>query len=330
MATNYANWGQVPAKTKKQPGVNVGGSVGSIVQSGAQTVKKAGITTPVQKVVGSGSGASTGTPASAAPVAAPPASSQMGAVSGLSNLGAAPAVSNPVVPGGPAGTGASVPIGGGAVVAQSTGAGTGTPGTGGLGTDNSTGDPFTGFAGRYDPSGVGALYNNPQLLANDVLSGMGLGGNVALQNQLGDIAQIAPALAFLMSSKFNNGQGDESSINTMAGILKDQMTPGGTALDYRALLNDLMGGGDLVNSYTSLDANGNALSGADQSNAVKGLLSAALGNVNPFAQRAMMGMTGNALNQWQGQLTQASPGNPPAGTALDYLRQSGLLNRFGG
>ena len=201
------------------------------------------------------------------------------------------------------------------------------PGGSRPGTSIPNGDPFTGFAGNFSPSGVGNIYQNPQILANQVLDSMGYGGNVALQAQLGDLAQVAPAIAFLMnSSRGASAQGDEDLLNTAGAFLRTQGTQGGQGVDYQALLGQILGGNnDLINSYTSRDANGNALSGADQSSAVKQLLSAALTNMNPFSQRATMGMIGSGLTDWQGQLAQGlNPG--AAGTAIDYLRKNGIAS----
>jgi hypothetical protein len=193
------------------------------------------------------------------------------------------------------------------------------------------GNNFGGFAGRYSPGGVGQLYEDPSIISDDVLYQMGFGGNRALQAQLGDVAQIAPALAFLMNvggGKTNIG--DEDMINTMGAMLRQQGTTGGQAIDYKSLLGNILGAGpdDQIRAYTSLDAAGNPLSGGDQQSALMGLLSAALGNVNPFSQRAMMGQAGAALQDWRGELAQGMTNGAKQGTALDYLRKTGLLNQY--
>jgi hypothetical protein len=249
---------------------------------------------PPQKVVGAGSGGASAKPA------APPAITPL---------------ASPALGSGPTGS---------AVAGQ--GQPIGTPPSSSL----SQGDRFGGFAGRYAPSGVGNLYQNPQIVANDVLSSMGYGGNVGLQSQLGDIAQIAPALSFLMTAGGGaSAQGDEDLINMMGAILRQQGTPGGEAIDYRSMLGNILGSGpnDLIYNYAARDANGNPLSAGDQSSALKGLLSAAMANVNPFAQRAMMGMAGSALTDYQGQAARGMT-QGASNTALDYLRSKGLLDQF--
>lgn len=278
---------------------------GTTVAKPSDALKKLPVLGDVPKLAGAGSGAGSGKTADANPVTSV----------GVKGGG----------PGGEAGTRDT------AFQSASGGTPSGT-GLGGNFFNTQSGDPFTGFASRYSPTGVGNILANPQIIANDVLASMGFGGNTGLQSALGDIASLGPALSFLMTAPAGqNAQGDEAMINTIASILKNQATPGGMAIDYRDLLGNIFGSGQdgLIRAFTSLDANGNPLAGADQSSAIKGLIQAALTNVNPYAQRAMMGQVGQGLTNYEADLARGAGANDPNyKTGLDYLRLHGMLNDF--
>ena len=169
----------------------------------------------------------------------------------------------------------------------------------------------------FTPQCLGMVYDNPELLAQQVLAGQGV-DNWGMTQATADA--VWPALyAFMMQSGGLGDMSDAATMNYIGDYLQQYVTPGGSMPDFRDLAASLLGGGDVGSSPLAAQ-----LSGGTPQEQVKALATymqaAGYGN-NPLAQQAYK----NALNYYGTQyLGGVAQGDPGAGSYADYLAGSPL------
>jgi hypothetical protein len=202
-----------------------------------------------------------------------------------------------------------------------TGSAPGTSGQGNSGYDANSTDPFTGFASRYAPGDASTLYQNPQVIANDVLSQMGL-NTPGMRQLIGQNADAAFYLSFLLNGQDPTAQGDEASINTMADYFKNQATAGGLSPDYNSLIRSILNPGGMDNNPLA-----QYLNVADPSTQVSNLLQLArpaLNSVHPLTQKAGLGYLSDLGDQF---LSSTAGGDQAAynGNFGNFIQRKGGL-----
>ena len=190
-------------------------------------------------------------------------------------------------------------------------------------------DPWGGFAGRYKPTDFGSLYSSPNLIGNDILSGMGYNPQGALGGVLGDTAGAFRNLADFYALAQGGGS-PERFVNTMGDLLGQQMTVGGRDVDYREMLGMLLGaqGGSNDPLYAMLTqgTNGLPLTPEDQISMLTDTANLARLGMTPMTARAFSALLGQGGTQWQGsQLGNAAGADP---NFIDYLQRTGLLDQL--
>lgn len=198
----------------------------------------------------------------------------------------------------------------------------------GSGWNGGTTDPLTGYLKQfgYTPTGAADLYNNPVPLASDVLGTLGV-TNPGMAQQLSDLFDSALAGQFITNR--GTDPTDNATLNFIAHAMQQAATPGGETLNYDYLLNTIMGAtnpdANPLGNYLQYDAQGNALTPAQQAQTTNALASQALVALNPYAQRAFSGALGRYGNDYQAG---AMKGDPGASSYVQYLKQSPFGNWF--
>jgi hypothetical protein len=183
-------------------------------------------------------------------------------------------------------------------------------------------DPMNGFAARYDPTQVGGLYDDPNLILEDVLAAQGLPVSNARIAGMGDYASRMGALSGLLSLT-QQGSGaagsDERWINTVAELLNNSMGQGGSQIGYQQALQLLLDQSptDALSGYLYGDADDNQFGLNDQASALQPLFMAAITGVNPYMQQAMASAYRGATNAAQGGLSRGTDADP---RIAQYLR----------
>lgn len=237
-----------------------------------------------------------------------------------------PIASNPVVATGLAG---AIPATTGQIT--SAGAGAVTPSGGnptGSGWNGGSTDAVSGYLARfgYTPNGLASLYDNPAALAGDVLGMQGI-TNPGMAQQLADLFDSALAGQFIANR--GGSPSDNDTLNFIAHAMNQANTPGGQYLDYDYLLNTILGAtnadANALGAYLQQDAQGNALTPAQQAQTVNALASQALVGLNPYAQRAYSGALGAQGREYQ---TAAAKGQSLAPSYVEYLANSPFARWF--
>ena len=101
--------------------------------------------------------------------------------------------------------------------------------------------PSSGFAAQFTPSGRAGLYNDPELMAAEVLKSMGI-DNPEMVAMLSQNADLAQAIGFLMGY---GGQGSDiptlsDQVNWGSDYLTGLMTPGAADYDANQLMDLLL------------------------------------------------------------------------------------------
>lgn len=214
-------------------------------------------------------------------------------------------------------------IGGASAINAASAAPAGTP-TPGASQYTPTGtDPVQGFAGRYPTGQLGQLFQQPGILAEDVLKSMGIGTNKQLIGNYGAVSQYAPILAEIFTALSGN-TGMEAGVNTMADYMKNMATPGGRGLDsgelMRAILNPAAGS-DFANLFGQTDQYGNPLSASDVMSLLKPYLQGAMSGDTPLHQQAMLARLQSDANNFNAQVARGQ--NPVGTNFLNYMAKSG-------
>jgi hypothetical protein len=150
---------------------------------------------------------------------------------------------------------------------------------------------MTGFAHQYAPGMVDQIYNNPEILAQDTLAGLGYNGNYnsGMMPQLTNIATAALPLSVILAGgalPTNN-----ATLNFGNDLLQQSMTPGGQYIDPNAALQAIFGTQAGQPLYSQLAGPG--MTADQQSSALNSYIAASIGGLNPVAQNAVM----NSLDQ---------------------------------
>lgn len=184
--------------------------------------------------------------------------------------------------------------------------------------NNNLGSPMTGLGAEYGytPQGLGMLYDNPGLLAQDVLGQKGV-DNYGLSQQLGDA--MAPALyAYTMQNPNFSQSQDQDVINYIAQYMQQMVTPGGSMPSYDELMTALLGVNDPTTDLGKAFA---TMSPQDQAAFIKDYAGQAGYTLNPLMQR----MLGRKFDyESQGYLGGIAKGNPQGTSYADYLAKNGV------
>ena len=266
----------------------------------------------------------------------------------------------------PAGSAAAVPkpFAGQYSTGGAPGAAQGGPKTypGGGGANNT--EPMTGFSAAhgYTPEGIGLVYKNPGILANDVLGGMGI-NSPSMSAMMGSEFAPLEAAQFILNGGRSNADEhnltDNSTMNFIANAMQQMNTPGGRFTSADALMQAMMGsgaagGGIGVQAPSANDSRMGAPLGAganggvgpnsplaaylnynqqtgmaytpDQQVAIfNSMAGHALNQMNPFAQQAFKAALGQQGQQYVGN---AAHGNPGAPDYASYLQGSQVAPWF--
>lgn len=172
------------------------------------------------------------------------------------------------------------------------------PGLGTGGTFGGTGTGFVdgggdaqsgGMSGGYTPMGYGGVrWDNPDALAQDFLSGLGI-DNPEMISLLGNLVNSLPALQLIQSGDPNLDA--QQSFDT--DYLTNMMTPGGSAMDVSALMEQLANADP--NSAAGMFMMDPSTTSDDIVGLAMNLLNAS--GANPYYQRGYQGlMESNARN----------------------------------
>lgn len=180
-----------------------------------------------------------------------------------------------------------------------------------------------GFSSRYDPLALsqGILYDNPDVLAADILAEMGI-TNPEMIAMLADSVDLGYALQLIMG-------GGEAGAIPGVGDITDQvaeyaqglMTPGAASLDPNMLM-------DLIMSADPNSALGKylTLNGPDAVNNL--IMSAMSATTNPYYQNATKGALGESRRNYYSDF--ASDPTSVAKGYYDALRGGQFGGYFGG
>lgn len=241
--------------------------------------------------------------------------------------GLASGVKSPETLRGSGGTGGGVGIaqnGGGGAGGQTvqyrspTGQGS-TPAANGIGF-NETGAPVTGSIADYGytPQGMASIYDNPTILANDVLAALGI-NNPGLAESIAQYLDPAIAANFLLSGGVGSSSSDAASLSYANDYMKQMVTPNGATPEFADLMNALLGAGGAdspLGAYLN-----SSLTPEQQISAANGLLGQTLVGLNPYAQQAYSRYAKDQGNQYLGGVAK---GDPAGSSYVDYLGNTDL------
>jgi len=176
---------------------------------------------------------------------------------------------------------------------------------------------WEGFAGDFSEIGMPILYDNPELISNEVLKNMGFNSRSGMMDLAAERAQDLQYLAMMtLGMGGQNSNDPDDFLNFANETIRGMMDPGGKGtLDSAALIQRV------------LDApQGSALKGLletgdpqQQAAILNNLIMAASGSKTPLMQRAMQGVLEDRSNQW---LTQNAKGSD-VGFLADWLQRGG-------
>ena len=200
-----------------------------------------------------------------------------------------------------------------AMVGDNKGSGVGTYGSN-PGYNNANTDAMTGAAAAYGytPAGLASIYDNPQILTDDLLAAMGI-INPGMSQQLSQYMDPAIAAQFILNRGQNSS--DNSAINFANEYLQQMVTPGGRQPELDRLVSEILAatGGDTSVLGAYLNA---GLTPDQQVSAANSLFGQTLSGQSPYAQT---GYQRFAKDQGQQYLGAVAKGQPGASSYVDYL-----------
>lgn len=195
------------------------------------------------------------------------------------------------------------------------GAGVGSYGSGYTGPDTMAQTGALADMG-YSTATMPKLYQDPQVLANEVLLAMGI-DNPSMAAILGDA--LYPAMyAYMLGAPNGADLSDNAILNSTSDYMQQMVTPGGQMPDANALMQSIYGMDE--------DSIGGALLGLlgndpqQQVGYVNDAMQAARYNLNPLAQRAYR----NAMDYYGTQYLTDAIKDPNAMDYTAYLNASPL------
>jgi hypothetical protein len=192
----------------------------------------------------------------------------------------------------------------------------------GSGWNSGTTDSIDGYLKQfgYTPQGLTSIYENPSILANDVLGTRGI-TNAGMGNELAELFDM------LYASQFVNNRGgsatDNDTLNYIANAMQQAVTPGGQYLDPYKYMQTILGqsGGD-ANPLSSF-LTGENLTPDQQMSRVNQLIANGMPGMNSYAQQAYGGFLQNQQDQYR---TGLAKGDPNSSSYFDFLQNSQLGN----
>lgn len=182
------------------------------------------------------------------------------------------------------------------------------------GADAAAGDPLTGFASRFTPSGAELLQNEPAALLAETLRAMGI-------NPSGGIYGMMEPLANDMNQLFQLFQGGQ--VGSLSDILNygnqlfsDYATPGGQGVSYEGGLQNLFNasGSSPLGQFLGGGVGGDP---QEQVRALMGLYGALVGNSVPLIQQG--GLMNYANTAARDYIAQIARGDASSGNFANYL-----------
>lgn len=185
---------------------------------------------------------------------------------------------------------------------------------------NQTGAPVTGSIADYGytPQGMASIYDNPTILANDVLAALGI-NNPGLAESISQYLDPAIAANFLLSGGVGSSSSDAASLSYANDYMKQMVTPNGATPEFADLMNALLGAGGAdspLGAYLN-----SSLTPEQQISAANGLLGQTLVGLNPYAQQAYSRYAKDQGNQYLGGVAK---GDPAGSSYVDYLGNTDL------
>lgn len=185
---------------------------------------------------------------------------------------------------------------------------------------NQTGAPVTGSIADYGytPQGMASIYDNPTILANDVLAALGI-NNPGLAESISQYLDPAIAANFLLSGGVGSSSSDAASLSYANDYMKQMVTPNGSTPEFADLMNALLGAGGAdspLGAYLN-----SSLTPEQQISAANGLLGQTLVGLNPYAQQAYSRYAKDQGNQYLGGVAK---GDPAGSSYVDYLGNTDL------
>lgn len=176
---------------------------------------------------------------------------------------------------------------------------------------------WTGFAGNFSEIGMPILYDNPELISNEVLKNMGFNTRSGMMDLAAERAQDLQYLAMMtLGMGGTNSNDPQDYLNFANETIRGMMDPGGKgALDSAALIQrvlDAPSGSALKSLLETGDPQ-------QQAAILNNLIMAAAGSKTPLMQRAMQGALEDRSNSW---LTQNAKG-ADVGFLADWLQKGG-------
>jgi len=191
--------------------------------------------------------------------------------------------------------------------------------SGGGGNGDVPTDPWTGFAGNFAPGGQPILEDDPQVIINEALKGMGFNPNSGMMALMKDDADALQWLAMLtLGTGDANSQDFEDYLNFANDYVKRQMTPGGPGMDANAMMRTILDApeGSAVRALME-----DATTPQEQANIVKGLMSAAIMGKTPLMRQAMQNRLEVATNDWLAEKAKGTGGYE--GTLANFIQRGG-------
>lgn len=197
------------------------------------------------------------------------------------------------------------------------------------GWNQGTTDPITGSIANYGytPEGLAMLYDNPSLLAQDVLGRQGI-NNPGMAQQLGQYMDPAVAANFLINKGMGSSAGDAATMNFVNTYLQNMTTPNGRTPEFDYLMNQLLGTGAQSATGSPLGAYLNAgLTPDQQVKAANALMSQTEVGLNPYAQQAYSRAGDFFGQQYLGGVAKGQPGGSSYTNYLASTPLSQWVNR---
>jgi hypothetical protein len=192
----------------------------------------------------------------------------------------------------------------------------------GSGWNGGTTDSVNGYLKQfgYTPMGLGQIYDNPSILANDVLGTRGI-TNAGMGNELAELFDM------LYASQFVNNRGDSATdndtLNYVANAMQQAVTPGGQYVDpykyMQTILGQSSGDGNPLSSFLT----GENLTPDQQMSRVNQLIANGLPGMNSYAQQAYGGFLQNQQDQYREGIVKGAPNSQ---SYFDFLQNSQLGN----
>ncbi len=192
----------------------------------------------------------------------------------------------------------------------------------GSGWNGGTTDTINGYLKQfgYTPQGLASIYDNPAILANDVLGTVGI-DNAGMGNELADLFDM------LYASQFVNARGgratDNDTLNYIANAMQQAVTPGGQYMDPYYFVRTILGQPNSDANPLSSYLEGANLTPDQQMSRVNQLIANGLGGMNSYAQQAYGGFLQNQQDQYREGLAK---GAPAGSSYFDYLQGTPLAN----